>query len=196
MSDPRREVVAPADPRGYEVGPMEIRADVTLQFPREKVFATYRDKLAELTDYLPNIKSIEVVDRKERPGEVDLVNEWVGGADIPKVARAVLSESMLRWTDYATWKEGSFTVEWRTEVHAFPGAVKSSGVNRFVEVPGGATRLEIRGDLTCDSSKVPGVPRLFAKTVNGAAEKLLVAQIGPNLVEVAKGVGKYLEKVG
>lgn len=172
---------------------MEIRADVTLPFPRDQVFTAYRDKLADLTEYLPNIRSIQVVKREERPGEVELVNEWVGGADIPKVARAVLSESMLKWTDYATWKDGPFTVDWRTEVHAFPGAVKSSGTNRFIEVPEG-TRLEIRGDLQCDSTKVPGVPRLLAKTINGAVEKMLVGQIGPNLVQVAKGVGKYLEK--
>jgi hypothetical protein len=172
---------------------MEIRADLTLPFPREKVFSTYRDRLADLTEFLPNIRSIKVVKREERGDEVDLVNAWEGGGDIPKVARAVLSESMLRWTDYATWHAKDFTVAWRTDVHAFPGAVKSSGTNRFVEVPTG-TRLEIRGDLTCDSSKVPGVPRLLAKTVNGAAEKLLVGQIGPNLVEVGKGVGKLLER--
>ena len=172
---------------------MEIRADVTLPFTREQVFSAYRDKLHELTEYLPNIKSIEVVKREEREGEVDLVNEWVGGADIPKVARAVISESMLKWTDYATWKQADFTVHWRTEVHAFPGAVKSSGVNRFIQA-GDSTRLEIRGELTCDSSKVPGVPRLLAKTVNSAVEKMLVGQVGPNLVAVAKGVGKYLEK--
>lgn len=174
---------------------MEIRADVTLPFPREKVFAAYRDRLAELTEFLPNIRSIEVLGRTDRGDEVDLVNAWEGGADIPKVARAVLSESMLRWTDHATWSAKDFTVAWRTEVHAFPGAVKSSGKNRFVEVDGG-TRLEIRGDLTCDSSKVPGVPKLFARTVNAAAEKLLVGQIQPNLVEVAKGVGKLLGREG
>lgn len=172
---------------------MEIRADLTLPFPRERVYAAYRDRLAELTDFLPNIRTIKVLDRKDREGEVDLVNEWVGGGDIPAVARAVLSESMLRWTDYATWHANDFTVSWRTEVHAFPGAVKSSGRNRFVEA-GSGTRLEIRGDLTCDSAKVPGVPRLLAKTVNAAAEKLLVGQIGPNLVEVGKGVGKLLER--
>src|SRR5438034_989146 len=104
---------------------MEIRADVELRFSRERVFTTYRDRLADLTEYLPNIQSIKVVQREEAGDEVRLVNEWVGGGDIPKVARAIIKESMLRWTDYATWNASSFTVDWRTEVHAFPGAVKS-----------------------------------------------------------------------
>jgi hypothetical protein len=73
--------------------------------------------------------------------------------------------------------------------------VKSSGTNRFLE-SGSGTLFEIHGDLTCDSSKVPGVPKLLARTVNNAAEKLLVGQIGPNLVQVAKGVGKFLAREG
>jgi len=36
--------------------------------------------------------------------------------------------------------------------------------------------------------------RFFARTVNAAAEKLLVGQVSVNLVEVGKGVGKLLAK--
>ncbi|MBI4957671.1 MAG: hypothetical protein HY908_37035 [Myxococcales bacterium] len=171
---------------------MQISADVELSFPLERVFRTYRDRLPELTPYLPNIRSIEVKSRREAGGVVELVNEWAGGADIPKVARAILSESMLRWTDFATWHESTFTCDWRTEVHAFPGAVKSSGRNVYLPTERGV-RLEIRGDITCDASKVPGVPRIFARAVNGAVEKILVGAIKPNLVAVAEGVGKLLE---
>src|SRR5262245_54422680 len=137
---------------------MDIKADVIIPFPREQVFAAYRDRLPELTDFLPNIRSINVLERKDRGDEIDLVNEWVGGGDIPKAALAVLKESMLRWTDYATWKPSSYSVDWRTEVGGFPGVVKSSGTNRYIEVSEG-TRLEIRGSLVCDTSKLPGVPR-------------------------------------
>ncbi len=174
---------------------MEIRADVELPFPRERVFAAYRDRLPELLEYLPNIRRIEVRDRKDLEGRVELVNEWVGGGDIPAVARAVVSESMLCWTDFATWNEAPLTCDWRTEVHAFPGAVRCSGQNRYLVTPGGS-RLEIRGDLTVDAGKVPGVPRVFAKAIGAAVEKVLVGAIAPNLVEVAKGVGLLLGRDG
>lgn len=172
---------------------MDVKADVTLAFPRDRVFFAYRDRLPELTEYLPNIRRIRVVSREEAGDLVHLVNEWTGGGDIPKAALAVLKESMLRWTDYATWKAATHTVEWRTEVGAFPGVVKSSGVNRFVEVPEG-TRLEIRGSLVCDSAKLPGVPRLLSGGINPVVEKFLVAQVSVNSVEVAKGVGQLLER--
>jgi hypothetical protein len=174
---------------------MEIKTDVPLSFPRARIFRTYRDRLEEVAPHLPNIRSIKVASREDRPGETLLVNEWVGGGDIPAVARAIVRESMLSWTDHATWKEGTFTVEWRTVVHAFPGALESSGVNRFIETPTGAI-IEFRGTLVCDASKVPGVPKLMARTINGTLEKLFVGKIAENLVAVGRGVGKLLEAEG
>src|SRR5262245_22752195 len=146
---------------------MEIKTDVTLSFPRERVFSTYRDRLEALLVYLPNIRGLEIKQREERDGIVQLVNEWKGGGEIPSVARSFLSESMLAWTDHATWKQADFVCDWRTDVHAFPGALKCSGYNRFVELPGGRSRIEFRGELVCDASKVPGVPKLLARSLNG-----------------------------
>lgn len=171
---------------------MEIKVDVIVSHPIDVVFSTYRDRLPELVDLLPNIREIRVIERQDRAGETYLVNEWVGGGDIPAVARAVLSESMLCWTDYATWFHDSRTVEWRTEVHAFPGAITSSGKNRYVAVDEG-TRLEIRGDLVCDSSKVPGAPRFLRGTINGAVEKILVAGVRDNSRAIARGIEKALK---
>lgn len=172
---------------------MDIKSDVTLPFSRELVFEAYRDHLADLTEYLPNIRSIKVLKREELGDDIKLVNEWVGGGEIPKAALAVIKENMLRWTDYATWHSKTFSVDWRTEVGSFPGVVQSSGCNRYVEVPEGV-RLEIRGTLLCDSAKLSGVPRFMAGSINPIVEKFLVGQVSVNLVEVAKGVGKWLDK--
>lgn len=170
---------------------MEIVADAVIPYARPLVFATYRDSLPDLVRYLPNIREIKVLARTDRGEEVDLVNEWKGGGDIPAVARSILSESMLTWTDHATWFATDFRVEWRTDVHAFPGAVKSAGTNRYIEIPEG-TRLSIRGTFTCDASKVPAVPRLLAKSVGGTIEKVMVAQIAKNTIEIARGVTRQL----
>jgi len=176
---------------------MEIKTDVTLPYTRDRVFTTYRDRLTDLLPFLPNIRGLVIKSREEREGnEVYLVNEWKGGGEIPSAARAFLSESMLAWTDHATWKTTDGICEWRTDVHAFPGALLCSGFNRFVELPGGQTRIEFRGALTCDASKVPGVPKLLARSVNGTVEKIFVGKIGQNLLSVGQGIGKLLEKEG
>jgi hypothetical protein len=172
---------------------MELSADATIPFDVEQVFAAYRDRMAELSDYLPNIQRIEVRERTERDGGVvELVNEWIGGGDIPKVVRGVLDESMLRWTDYASWDPDGHRVAWRTQVHAFSGAVSSSGENRFVACDAG-TRLEIRGDLVCHPDKMP-VPGMLKKKVAATLEKVLVGKVGENLIQVAEGFGAMLAR--
>src|ERR1019366_1811026 len=53
---------------------------------------------------LPNVRGIEIKSRKNSGSVVEFVNEWRGGGDIPAALRAVLSQSVLSWTDFATWR--------------------------------------------------------------------------------------------
>lgn len=172
---------------------MLLTADASLLFPRPAVFAAYRDHLADLVEFLPNIRRIEVERREDRGSVTELLNQWHGGGEIPAAARAFLSESMLSWSDYATWNEAEWTCDWRIETHAFTEAVHCAGKNRFVEIDGG-TRLEIRGALTIDGGKLKGVPKLLSKRVASTVEDLLVKKITPNLLSVSDGLQKYLEQ--
>ena len=170
---------------------MLISADAMLLYPRPMVYAAYRDDLTKLLSYLPNVRNIEIKSRKDEGTRADLVNIWHGGGEIPAAARAFLSESMLSWTDYATWKEDAWTCDWRTETHAFTEAVDCKGQNRFLEVEGG-TRIEIRGELKIDAKKIKGVPGFLAGKVASTVESFLAAKIQTNLVEVTEGLRKYL----
>jgi hypothetical protein len=172
---------------------MLLSADATLSFSRPVVFAAYRDHLVDLVEFLPNIRRIEVKSRRESGKSVELVNEWHGGGEIPAAARAVLSENMLSWTDYASWNEDDWTCSWRIETHSFTEAVSCSGKNHFLEA-GGGTRLEIRGELSIDGKKIKAVPRLLAGTLSKAVEDILVKRITPNLLSVSEGLQKYLER--
>ena len=172
---------------------MDLSADATLPFPRDVVFRAYRDDLVACVEYLPNIRRIEVKSRQDDGARTELVNEWHGGGDIPAAARAVLSESMLAWTDYASWDETSWTCDWRIETHSFREAVDCRGQNVFVEVDGG-TRLEIRGKLEIDATKVKGVPKILSKSVSRTVEDLLVKKITPNLLSVSDGLRRHLER--
>ncbi len=173
---------------------MDIRADARIPFPREIVFAAYRDEIVDLLPYLPNVRSIEIKSRKDDGNVVEFVNEWRGGGDIPAAIRAVLSEAVLAWTDYATWRADAMCCDWRTETHAFTDAVTCKGSNRFVADGDGKTLLEIRGSLEIDAKKIRGVPSFFAGKVGRAVEEFLVGKIQSNLVETAKGLAKYLEE--
>jgi len=171
---------------------MKLEVSVVLPFPRERVFNTYRDKLADLSRYLPNVRSIQVLQRTDEGTVSRMLNRWRGGGEVPAVARSFLSEDLLQWDDHATWDAAAWTCHWRTEVSAFKDAVRAEGINRFEEVGPGSTRLAIAGVIEVDATKVKGVPRLLAGGVGTAIESFLVATIRPNLVSVAEGLGKYL----
>lgn len=172
---------------------MIISVDTRIPFPRPLVYATYRDKIVELVPYLPNVRRIDVKSRREEGGLIHFVNEWHGGGDIPVVARAVISEAMLSWTDLATWNESEFTTEWYVKTHAFTEAVHCAGVNRFKEA-NGVTLIESRGELAINTKELKGVPQLLAGMVGRTVEDFLSQKIGPNLLQVSEGVRHYLEQ--
>lgn len=173
---------------------MDIVADARIPFPRETVFLAYRDEITNLLPYLPNVRSIEIKSRKEEGGVVDFVNEWRGGGEIPAAIRAVLSESVLAWTDYASWRADALRCDWRTKTHAFTDAVTCRGTNLFLPDGDGKTLLEIRGSLEIDATKIRGVPSFVAGKIGRTVEEFLVGKIQSNLVETARGLGRYLEE--
>lgn len=172
---------------------MIISVNTYVPFPRPLVYATYRDKLAEIVSYLPNVRQIDIKSRREENGLIHFVNEWHGGGEIPHIARTILSETMLSWTDFATWNESNFTTAWRTETHVFTEAVNCTGKNSFFEKDGG-TLIESRGQLIIDAKKIKNVPFLFVEPLGRAVEDFLGKTIEPNLQQVGEGVRLYLEK--
>jgi hypothetical protein len=168
---------------------MLIRSDDRIAFPRDLVYRTYRDRLRDLVPYLPNVGSIEVTERREEGETIHVVNRWRAKAEIPAVARGVLSPDMLAWDDRATWTP--WTTDWRTTMLAVSDAVDCHGRNEFVEEDG-ATVIRIRGDLHVDLRQFRGVPRLLAGTIGPVVEKFVVAMITPNLAAVSRGVERLL----
>lgn len=172
---------------------MIISSSVHIPFPRSLVYLTYRDKLLEIVPYLSNVRRIEIKSQREENGLTYFVNEWHGGGEIPALARAILSDAMLSWTDYATWQNAEFVTNWRIETHAFTEAVHCAGKNRFLE-EGTGTRIESRGELAIDPSKITGVPHFLAGSVGQTVEDFLSKKIEPNLLQVSEGVRHYLEQ--
>lgn len=175
---------------------MELRAETTVPQPRDAVYRVNRDRLVELVDYLPNVRAIEVKSRADRgPGRVDLVNVWHGGGDVPAAVRAILSESVLSWTDHAEWDQATWSCSWRSESHSFKNAVDSRGRNEFVDVSG-RTVIRIMGRIDVDASKIPGIPRLLSGKLGKLVESFLVKQVQDNLSEIGRGVDRYLRERG
>ena len=172
-----------------------LNVEDTVDFPREKVFETFRDNLVDLLEYLPDIKDIEVQDREEVDEDtIKVVNLWKAKEeDVPTMARKFIKPEMLQWTDYATWRKDEWVCDWEMEVGFLKDAITCKGQNRYIEEDG-ATKIQIDGDLEVDATQIPGVPRLVASKVGSAVENFVVKLIEPNLTDVNRGLERYLER--
>lgn len=172
---------------------MNISVDTSLPFPLPLVYLTYRDKVSEIVPYLPNVRSLELKSRQETNGQVQTVLDWHGGGDIPVALRSILGENMLSWTEYDTWNEADFTVDWRVETHAFSEAVICGGKNRFIEY-GNTTLVQSRGTLTIDPKHLKGFPPFMVGGIARMVEEFLGQKITPNLEQMGEGVRQYLTR--
>ena len=171
---------------------MKIRSETRLHHPIEKVFEAYRDRMAEVAAFLPDVESIEVISRTEEDGKVILHNEWRADVDIPAVATKFLKPEHLRWDDYATWDTGLRKCAWRIETRVFSDGFTCAGTTELTE-DGDGTRIVLDGDISISLSGVPGVPGFLGKRIAPQVEKFVVALIAPNLEKTNEAIGRYLD---
>lgn len=164
----------------------------------EKVFTTFRDDLTELIPHLPDVKDITVKDREQvDDNTIKVVNLWEAEAEeVPRIARSFIKPDMLKWTDYATWRQDDWECDWVMEVGFLSDAVTCEGTTNYRSTSDGETEIAINGKLEVDARQIPGVPRFGAGKIGDAVEKFVVKLITPNLTQVNRGLESYLEQQG
>ncbi|MBW4463835.1 MAG: DUF2505 domain-containing protein [Pegethrix bostrychoides GSE-TBD4-15B] len=172
---------------------MLINASVFVPFPLALVYSTYRDHLPELVQQMASVKQVRLQSRQETNGTVQQVYEWHGKSEIPGMLKAFLSEDLLTWTDFATWKAAEYATDWRIQPQLFQDAVTWAGIDRYI-AEGSGTRIESRGELRIDPKRLQGVPFFLTGQVSHLAEEMLGKQAEPNFVEMSRHVKAYLEQ--
>lgn len=171
---------------------MDFQVEERVKYNLDLVFSTIRDKLPELVPYLPNVKKIEVLDRKKTKDTVILTNKWYADFSIPKAVQKIIKIEEVTWVDYAKWNEKEHTCEWRIEPVFFKEYVDVKGVNYYSE-ENKETIIKLTGEINIDVSKHPLVPRLLAGVVNREITGIVINGIKPNLVSLVEGVRKFLK---
>jgi hypothetical protein len=173
---------------------MEIETDDTIHYNVELVYETLRDRLPEIVPYLPNVESVETVEREDLEEGPKLLNIWTAKAsEAPAVARPFIKPEMLKWKDYATWHDEDSCVDWRLETFYMSGLFTCSGTNYIEEVDENSCELLITGNLEVHTEVIPGIPNFLRKTVKPAIERFIVGMITPNLQNLAKGLVEFLD---
>ncbi|MGE3634035.1 MAG: hypothetical protein AB7P00_29310 [Sandaracinaceae bacterium] len=172
---------------------MRIHSESLISHPQPLVYEAYRDRLAEIAEYMPDIKEIRVEKRDEKPGVVTIHNVWIANNEIPVFARAFIKPEMLQWDDFAEWKDEEGRVYWKLKLRVFSDNVTCGGTNTFKKVDDESTKVVLDGDLDIDLKSMPGVPRLLAGGLKPKVEQFIVSLITPNLEKVNASLQRYLD---
>lgn len=171
---------------------MRMHSESLIAHPVDEVFKAYRDRLSEVTAYLPEIREIIVESREQLEGSVKLHNVWVSDKDVPAIAKKFITPDQLRWDDYATWFDEGPRAEWTIKTRAFTEAVSCSGSTSF-KAEGDKTRVVLEGNLDIDLKQIPGVPKFMVKSITPQIEKFIVGLIKPNLEKNNVAIGEFLD---
>jgi len=172
---------------------MKFEVSDLIAHPVSKVYPVFRDHIADLAQYLPNVKRIEIIERKEEGGLVHVTSDWYAQASLPNSARKFFPENKLGWRDVAAWNTKQQSVDWHFVLWLFTEAVHVSGHNAFT-AEGKQTRLTINGEWVIDPAKIRGIPNIILRGVIPTVEKFAFALVKPNLLKVNRAVEKLLSE--
>lgn len=174
---------------------MEFECADEVGYPLEQVFALVRDDMPALRPFLPDVDEITVLERKDEPDGVRLINLWrASSRSVPSVVQRFVSADLLCWKDHAFWPRELREARWRLEPKVGGTLFECTGTTALL--PGareGTTKIRVRGDLRVYPERLPGVPRFLASRVRGTIEKFVVDMLVPNMSSMAKGVRGYFE---
>lgn len=175
---------------------MDIRSESRIHHPVSKVFEAYRDHMADVAEFLPDIKCITVLKRSEDGDKVSLHNEWVSDREVPAVAASLIKPDQMRWDDFATWDSKTHTCHWEIKTRFFTDSFTCKGQTELVE-QGDATVVRLSGSLAVDlSNGIKGVPGFVARRLAPQIEKLIVGLVTPNLEKTNDAISQYLDAQG
>ncbi len=178
---------------------MEFEYPEHISHPVDDVYSLLKDRLPELIPQLPGVDSIEELSRETDGSLTRITNLWQGNSkSAPPIVRPFVTRKMTAWHDHAVWDDDKHLVTWRFETLHFDTLYDCSGVNYLIPEPNvdgtKGTRVRITGDLRVYPARVPGVPKLLARSVGPKAEAFLIDMVTPNLKELPQAVQAYLDQ--
>lgn len=174
---------------------MKFDADAIVPFPRDQVFFAYRDDMPRAVLYMSAVNSIDVLESEEvSPGVRRYLKVWSGTGDIPTPLKPFLPDGTLRWDDRVTWDQNTWSSAWTIRTHVFEDAISVTGMTSLVEISGGRTRVELRGDFVVDSRKIANLPQIIAQPLARTAEAYLTRQITSNLASTSDAITRFLRE--
>ena len=173
-----------------------IEVNVEIGYPPEAVFIALRDRIEELSHFMPHVEYMKVLEREDAPPLTRVYNRWQGTKDnVPAVARPFISRDVVGWFDRAEWSSETLACTWRIEPVKFKKLFDCHGTTTLAHSEGGSL-FTLVVNLELDLQKVPGLPKFLARRVQGPVESFVAKSLTPNLASLANAVQAYFDESG
>lgn len=173
---------------------MELKSTTVVNAPLEVVYSLVKDELTKIVPYLPNVESIEVLEKSDQDNVTNVTNKWFAKAEIPGAVKKFIKPEIFSWKDVAVWDNEKHEVKYSLQSFLANDLFDADGHNIFKAIGDDQTELTINCSVKIYPEKVPGVPRLLARTVSPAIESLIEKLLGPNLSSLGQGLNDYLKE--
>ena len=171
---------------------MNISINNKLQFSIDKVYTAMRDHMPELADFMPNVKSIEVVKRTEQGDSIHILNRWTPAAtEVPTIARPFIDPAKTNWLDHAVWNNGQYICNWKLEMGFMTERIQCSGMTAFKSLGENQTQMSIQGTLDLNLKGL--VPRFLLSKATKAIESFVGKLVEPNFQKTVEALVQYLK---
>lgn len=164
-----------------------------INYKHPEVFDVFIHHLEALSEFIPDVKEIRVLEKEDKGDTAVRVNHWIASAKVPGFAKKFLDVEEVGWIDRAKWNVKKHYVDYALEISGFEKYVKFVGHNEIVP-EGDRTKIVISADMDIDLKKHPAIPRLLANSIKPKVEKFIIELIKPNLVNSNRALEKYLAK--
>ena len=172
---------------------MELSSTTKINAPIDQVYNLVKNDLSKIVPYMPNVESIDVVDKNIEGSKTHITNKWLAKAEIPGAVKKFIKPEIFSWKDSAVWDDEKNEVKYSLESFLANDLFDANGHNLFKSIGENETELTINCSVTIYPEKVPGVPRFLARTVSPMIETLIEKLLGPNLASLGTGINDYLK---
>jgi hypothetical protein len=171
---------------------MRIEHTDTINANLDKVYNLVKNDMPKIVQYLPNIREIKVLERKQSDGRDFIVNQWFAEANIPSLAKKFINENLFSWKDSAYWDDSQHQVDYDIEPFFAKGIYEAKGTNTF-RAADDKMRLTLSCEVNIYPERIPGIPKFIAKQLHPMLEQMIEKMLAPNLTSLGKGLKEYLK---
>jgi hypothetical protein len=172
---------------------VELSSKTIIAAPLNVVYDLVKNDLAKIVPYLPNVERIEVLEKAQEGNKTNIVNKWFAKADMPSAVKRFVKPEIFSWKDTAVWDDEATEVKYSLESFLANDLFDAHGHNTFRAIGENETEFTVNCSVKIYPEKVPGVPRLLARTVSPVIETLVEKLLGPNLSSLGTGINDYLK---